>query len=575
MSVPHLLALGSLAAAFGLGGYALERACFRHAPLGHLRALARMVLGVLAWMAGLFGLAALGLLSATSVLAGALLCLACAGLARARFGGAPAGEATGAGFALAAAIFTAPLLVLALRADVSWDASAYHLTLPKHWLAAGGFAPLPLSVYSHWPLATELLYAAAMAVQDYTLAKALHWAFGLATLWALYLGAKQFHRSESGWLAAPLVLANPVFVFELGVAYVDLAYAFFSTAGLLFAVQWRTSETGSRASLWLTGLCCGGLAGLKVTGIVGAAAIALLAVPRIASRLRTGEGAGALRDALALGVPVALLWGWSPALSEQLQAWLWSIGMGREPLDYALLPLRVITSGGPTYDHFAGRIGWQWLGLVPLAVAFGRGALARSALALSALYFVFWAAGSQQMRFLVPLLGPLGLASGVAISELAARSPSPRARRTLVAAAVVAGALLSGYTARLPLERAWQAVREESPDPRSDADRFVATLPTDARLLLLNTNQAFFLEREYLADSFFEASQIADWLARATDAQGVRTLLRGRGVTHVLVARPSRGIEWPAGLTALLADRERLAPRFRSRDGRFELFELR
>jgi hypothetical protein len=601
MSVPHLLALGSLAAAFVLGGYATERLCFRHAPLGHLRWLARVVLGVLLWMAVLFALAAGGALSTASVLAFAAACVTGAGLARAFFGTAGGGEASGAGFALAAALLSSPFLVLALRPEVSWDASSYHLTVPKHWLASGGFAPLPFSVYAHWPLATELLYAAAMALQDHTVAKALHWAFGLATLWTLYLGARTFHRRETGWIAAPLALANPVLLFELGVAYADLAYAFFFSAGLLFALQWRRSGGEGRSSLWLTGLCCGGLAGLKVTGIVGAAALAALAAPRIATRLRAGAARAAGRDLLALGLPVLLLWGpwlaksalltgnpvypllyevfggpdWSPTLSRRLVAWLSSIGMGREPLDYVLLPLRVIVSGGPSYHQFGGRIGGHWLLLVPLAIALGRGPLARGALAASAVYFALWALSSQQMRFLIPLLGPLALASAVAIGELMERLPSARARRAALAAVLAGGTLLYAHTARLPLRSAWQALRQPPADPRSSADRFVATLPPQAKLLVLNTNQGFFLERPYLADSFFEASQIADWLARETRPEGVRARLRERGVTHVLVERRDRGVDWPPALTDLLADRTLLARRFRSADGRFELFELR
>jgi len=601
MSEPHLLALGSLAVAFALGGYAVERLCFRHAPLGDLRWLARVVLGVLLWMAGLFALATSGLLASGSVLAFGAVCVLGAGVARMRFGAAPDAAASGLGFLLAAALLTAPFLVLALRPEVSWDASAYHLTLPRHWLAAGGFSPLPLSVYAHWPLATELLYAAAMAIQDYTVARALHYAFGLATLWALYLGARTLHRGESGWIAAPLALANPVLLFELGVAYVDLAYAFFFAAGLLFGLQWRQSHAASRGSLWLLGLCCGGLAGLKVTGIVGAAAIASLALPQIARRLRRDERRAAGRDLLALGLPVVLLWGpwlaksalltgnpvypalygifggpdWSPALSRELVDWLASIGMGRELLDYALLPLRVIVSGGPDYDHFGGRIGWQWLALIPLAIAFGRAPLARAALAASGIYFAFWSLGSQQMRFLIPLLGPLALASGVAISDGLARLPSLRARRAALAGVLIAGALLYVHTARLPLRNAWQSLQQQPADPRTDADRFVATLPLDAKLLVLNTNQTFFLERAYLADSFFEASQIADWLAGETRAEDVLARLSERGVTHVLVEQRDRGIDWPPGLTALLADHTRLARRFRSADGRFELFELR
>ena len=604
----HLIALGSLASAFGLAGYALERGLLRDAPLGHLRMLARAVLGVLAWMAALFWLTAAGALATTPVLGLAALCVAGAGLARIRFGGASAGEATGVGFVLTAGVFTSPFLLLALRPEVSWDASAYHLTLAKHFLAAGGFEPLPFSVYAHWPLATELLYAAALAIQDYTLAKALHFGFGLATLWALYLGARNFQRAESGWLAAPLTLANPIFLFELGVAYVELAYAFFFAAGLLFMIQWKQCDGASRSALWLAGLCCGGMAGLKGTGIVGAGALALLALPPIIGRLRRGESRAAGGDALALGLPIALLWGpwlaksalatgnplypllygvfggpdWSAALSEQLTGWLRSIGMGRELLDYALLPVRVIVSGGPGYDRFGGQLGLQWLVLLPLALAFVRRPVVGAVLAASGSYFVLWALGSQQVRFLIPLLGPLSLAAAIAWSEAVARLAPARSRRVLLAVGLGCAVLLALHTARLPLERAARTLGELAVDPErrraaasTPADHFVATLPPDAKLLLLNTNQAFFLERAYLADSFFEASQIADWLSDAPDAAAVHARLRERAVTHVLIERRDWGIAWPAGLRALLADRSLLKPRFRSPDGRVEIFELR
>jgi len=611
----HLFALGSLAAAFGLCGTALERAFFREAALDGLRPLARAALGVLAWMVMLFALAAVGALTIRWILGLACASAIAAGLAWARWGGGGPPRATGAGFAGVALALTSPFLVLALRPQVSWDASAYHLSLARRFLAAGGFEPVPLNVYAHWPLATELLFAAAMAIQDYTLAKALHYGFGLATLWALYLGARTFHRRQSGWLAAPLVLANPVLLFELSIAYVDLAYAFFFLCGVLFVARWRSEGGDARRSLCLAGLCAGGLAGLKVTGILGAAAIGCLVLPRIVARLRARDARGGAGLALAFGLPVALLWlpwlvkaavvtgnpvypllygtfggpDWSPALAEQFAGWQRGIGMGRSALDYALLPLRVILSGGPGYDRFAGEIGVQWIVLVPLAIAFHRQPLVRAALAGSGIYFALWSLGSQQMRFLIPVLPPLALAAAIAVDEAVARAADavpglrdPRRRRALELALLAAATGLALHTARRPLTRAFevlprlldqkQALQVEA---RTSADRFVASLPQDARLLLLNTNQGFFLERNYLADSFFEASQIADWLGRARSAGEVHTALRERGVTHVLIEHRDWGIAWPAGLEALLADPDRLARRFRSLDGRFEIFELR
>jgi hypothetical protein len=332
--------------------------------------------------------------------------------------------------------------------------------------------------------------------------------------------------------------------------------------------------------------------------VLGAAVLALLALPR-----------GGRRTALAFGVPCLVLWlpwlahsarltgnpvypflpavfptpDWSPALGEQFARWQRGIGMGRGALDYALLPVRVLTSGGPDYAHFGGRLGLHWLALAPLAAWLGRREpLVRIALAACALYFAAWALGSQQLRFLIPLLPPLAMACAFAVDAAldrlgAERRVAARACAAALAAAIAAFAVHAHYAAA---GSALRALRSDAAARRAAAEEPVfrwanQALPADARVLLLDTNQRFFLERDALADSFFEASQLADWLAGADDADAAAARLRERGVTHVLWdRRRDWGIRWPSGLRALLADGERAPRRWRSADGRVEVFEL-
>jgi hypothetical protein len=96
-------------------------------------------------------------------------------------------------------------------------------------------------------------------------------------------------------------------------------------------------------------------------------------------------------------------------------------------------------------------------------------------------------------------------------------------------------------------------------------------LPPDARLLMINTNGAFHCDRDYLADSFFEASQIALRLGPSTDKDELRRRLLELEITHVLV----RGTNGDAAqlLSDLLRDRNAATPLFRDR--RDVLFELR
>lgn len=605
----HFAAAALLFACFWATGYALERLTLRGArALGPLRGTARWVLGLVAWMATAFALAAAGALGPAAVGAVALAAVAAAALARARLGPAePGGGPRLAAFSAALLVLALPLLVLALAPRLSWDAAVYHLTLPRLYVEAGGFVPVPMNLYSHWPLGTELLFAVALLAKGPLLAKLVHTGLGILALVAVFAGASRLHRPVSGWIAAPLVLANAVVVFEMSAAYVDLAYAFFFTAGVLFVHEARE---GDAAPLWLAGLCAGALVAVKLSGPLGALALFAAALPPRLAALRRGDAAPLRALAPAFGVPVLALglpWvvraalstgnpvypfayglfggpDWSPRLAEAFAAWQRSIGMGRGPLDYLLLPVRVILTHGGGYDRFAGDLGDFWIVLVPVALVGGwRIPLVRTCLGASGAYFALWSLGSQQARFLIPVLPPLALAAAATVVSWAERLPGRAWQRAALAAAGAAalalatpGLLRAARHAEpvLALHRqgAEAALRAGVPPVYRFVDR---ELPEDAVVLLLDTNQTYSLKRAWLADSVFEASQIADWLRDARTPREVRRRLAERGVTHVLRERRDWGIEWPPALLALLRDPALARPRYRSPDGRFELWELR
>jgi hypothetical protein len=605
----HAAALTCLVAALAAPGHALERAWLRGADLDGLRALARVALGIATWMLALFALAALHALRPLPLAGLALGFAACALAAQRRWGGA-APARHGAGFLAVAALACAPFWLRALDYRVAWDAGAYHLTLPERYLAAGGFADLPMNVYAVWPHATELLFALAMEIRDYALATALHTAFGVLSLWAVYLACAAAGRPAAGWLAAPLALANPVLAFELGVAYVDLASAFFFTAGVVFMARALRGPRVDAGALALAGVCGGALAGIKLPGVLGAAAIGALALPRAVALLRAGDTRSCGLLALRYGLPVAALWlpwivrsalltgnpvypflyerfggpDWSAALAQQFASWQRSIGMGRSALDYARLPIRVLLEGGQDYGHFAGRLGPQWIALVPLALALGwREPLVRRALGACGIYAALWALGSQQMRFLIPVLPPLALGCALALDVGFERLAPAAALRALRLCAGAAALAVAWFTVRPHYAEALAALsalrappevrRAAAADPVYPWIR--ATLPPDATLLLLGTNQTFFLERAALADSFFEASQLADWLRGASTPDEVRARLASRGVTHVLRdRRRDFGVAWPPALATLLEDGSRAKRLYRSQDGGVEVFEL-
>jgi hypothetical protein len=512
-------------------------------------------------------------------------------------------------WAVLLALVLVPCLLRAMIPEVMWDAGVYHLTLPKLYIAHGGFRPVEFNVYSNWPLNAELLFAAAMLVKDYVLATLVHFGFGVLILYAIGVCCRSAGHRRSIWLAVFLFLGNRTVLMEMGLAYIDLAYTFFFLAGFVFILRALDDQSGRRTWLLLSGLCCGILAGTKLTGIAGAAAIGALLLPGLVARGRSGLWAEVrtilawfilpvfalfvpwlVKTAWFTGNPVyPFLYGWlggpdwSPALSAQFAAWHKRIGMGHGLVDYLLLPLRVILMGDEGYAHFAGRICWWWVLLIPTAIVFGRKEpLVRRCLAAAGLYFVLWSVSSQQIRFLIPILPLLAIASAVTVYRLLdsvrnVRRRSVFASGCLVLTAIAAVGVNLDNSARaiaflIVLNRQGTDIRQKLIEPIYG---FVDShLPANARVLYLNANHGFFLNREYLADSFFEASQIVDWLRPASNREQVRNLLAARGITHVLIYNKDWGIAYPPAFLELLDDPAQSRVIYRSDDGRLSLAKL-
>jgi hypothetical protein len=500
------------------------------------------------------------------------------------------------------------LLFESLTTYVGWDASVAHLTLPKLYLANGGFRRVPFNVYSYWPLNMQLLYAFAMLIHDYIAAKLLHLMFLALCVVAASRIASRHSSPAGGTLAAMLLLANPVVLEEARFAYIDLGFAFFLLMAFAFALEHL--DTRRTAPLVLAGICCGVVAGTKILGAVAAPCIAVLVVISRATPFTVVEFRRGVRDvSLYVALPAFLLalpwyvrsywytgnplyplfytWfggpEWSTSLTQQFFRWQQSIGMGRQFVDYLLLPFRVILNGGDDYRHFDGRVSPLWILVVPVSLAFARSSpTVRRALAVAGVYFVAWAATSQQSRFLVPIIPLLAIAGGVAIDGLLSRVAFRPVR--LVGIAAVLCMLLVLWSSRAVLADGGRAGRamllrgvSVPGDAKAPVYQFISdNLPSDARLMLLNTNQGFFVDREYIADSFFEASQMnALILEGSGDPSAVSRRLRERGITHVLLSTDDWEIPYPPALWDFLRDRRLADLLYSCPDRTCFLFEVR
>ncbi len=608
--------LGSLFYATG----ALAEVAFRRIEIPALgRFVVRSTLGLIAWTYLLFLFAAVGGLRAPLVLPVAAAVLVAAvgrGLRGAKTGASTwLDERRRAGLpwralARALAVGLLPGLILIaiffhdLSPNIGWDDNVYHLTLPKLYLAHGGFRRIPFNVYSNWPQNVELLFGLALMVQDYVLAKLVH-AYLLFLVVVTVFRICRWQTSRGlAVLATLLVLANQVLLFEAERAYIDIGFAFFFLVAIACAVEHLRSQT--RSPLILSGLSCGALAGTKLSGIAGLGCVLLIVLCQrplrfdkerirlILSSLLLPTVALAVpwlvKSALYTGNPVYPLFyrqlggvEWNATLGQQFMAWQQSMGMGRSLHDYLALPARVILDVGPGYGHFDGYIGRFWVVLVPLSIltaAFARSM--RPYLLSAGAYFVFWALSSQQMRFLIAVLPPLAIAATLALGWIRDKLPR-RAACIGFYAVVLAGAcwalppiLLS--SSRRAFAEAENLLRHGPVDRSAvvpDGYAFInANTPPSSKIMLLNVNHGFFLDREYIADSFFEASQMNSVLSAASSEDDLAARLAGLNLTHLYLSRRSWNIPYPDFLLRFLQNPQHARLAYRCQRGDCLVYQL-
>lgn len=555
---------------------------------GRRTGLLPIAIGVVAWTQLLFVLAVLGFYRPTTL---RVLSMCVAGLGtmtwfatagRPRWD--PVRTCRSIGFALPLVLVSLAVLLGALDPMPGWDDQTYHLTIPAIYLAHGGFVRIPFNVYSNWPLGLELIYGLGLALQDHVGARLLHFDFLILLLVALFRFCVRRHSAWVGLAAASILLANPVVIAEAGVAYVELAIAFFLMMALSLLTEYL--EDHRAQSLGLAGLCFGCISTLKVSGVLFlVCGWTMIVVDGLRSHGRITPTRTIVRAAALLSLPSLVmmvpwiskayfytgnpvypfLWSvfggseWSGLLTDQFTAWQSSIGMGRNWVDYLLLIPRLALLSGPGYGRFDGGLSWIWIFAVPLiAVVPNREA---RALALpAAAYFVVWALSSQQARFLVPIIAPLAGSLAIAVSAV---SKQNNALGKPALFALLALLLASTYPA---LQRAVSvtdsALRKPPdltswvPDPAYTFARL--SLPENARLLL-DTNHGLFFQRPYVADSFFEASQVSEFMAGARSLDEIEVRIRTLNVTHI-VRGPIERARLPALLREFAGDPLRCTP---------------
>jgi len=457
-------------------------------------------------------------------------------------------------------------LLLVLTPEIGKDALIYHLAVPKLYLRHHGFYFIHGNIFSNYPLHSEMLYVIGLFLQGDTLAKGIHFAVLLCVL----LGMYQFIRHTMNENAFP-VISMVVFytiphVFVTShMAYIDLFVTFYSLAAVFAFINWfDRSERG-----WL--ILCGTFSGLAAAAKYTSLLLPLLGCLGIlwASHYHRTEFRKVVHTlflytsvVICVGIPFYLKnWfmtgnpiypffyeifggrGWEPEQARSYSLFVQNLGIGREFIDYILLPWNISFRAKMNSLQFDGLLGPIFILTLPFLVGIRKLSIQMKFIAVYCIAtFMFWASTAQQIRYLIPVFPFLAIMTGYILTYYKRK---PILFGILIF--LIAGSLVFNiyHITRdfLKIKPAGVVVGLESREaflsrmlPSYGMFQFAnENLPRDSRIFLIYMkNWIFLCNHGCYSDSMFESYTIRKILAVSPTPEAVFRELKERRFTHIL-----------------------------------------
>ena len=363
----------------------------------------------------------------------------------------------GAGIFLAAI----PLLALPLYPPTAFDSTMYFLASAKIYVQNHQIVFTP---YLRLPLLTqlnEMLFVLALLLSDDVTAQAIQMMMLVIVVLAVFAFGRRYFSKETAWWSTAILLTSPMVLFAGVFAYVDVSLLMFGTLAAYGFWNWL----GSRARGWLllSGAFCGFAASTKYPGLFFPFVFGLVTL-YIAIRERKYSipfqlvavtvglaGPWYVRNFYYTGNPVfpflPQVFGytfWSAEDVAKIVAVMRGIGFGRSPRALLLLPWHLAFRQDVFYGAFTlTKIYFFALPLV--AVFMVKDARVRRLAGLALAFTLFWFFSDQELRYLLPALPMMTVATAASLDRLLRAVPFVRdwSRHWMVTAAISV-ALVSG-----------------------------------------------------------------------------------------------------------------------------------
>lgn len=165
-------------------------------------------------------------------------------------------------------VFLCAEFIMNITPPISRDALIHHLAVPKLWLKHGGIYEIPWAEYSYYPMYINLIYLVCLYFNNDIAPKFIHFGFGLATGWLIYLYLKQKLLRNWGLLGMVIFITTPIVVWLSTSAYIDLGMTFFTTGSVLAFIKWRDSDYIRFKWFLISSFCMGIAIGSKYNALI-------------------------------------------------------------------------------------------------------------------------------------------------------------------------------------------------------------------------------------------------------------------------------------------------------------------
>ncbi len=467
--------------------------------------------------------------------------------------------------ALAFAILAAFLIQdipFVVAPEASTDSLAYHLLIPKMYLAAGKVYHLTLFVEAYYPSLVEYNYLPLLRLFDEIVCKCWHFWIGIAVLILLAQIVRKAAPRSNSLLGPALFVSMPVAAIHIGWAWNDFLYTLFVLLALFYLMQHHMTapEQRSKNDFLLCGIMVGLASWTKYTFVI-----------------------------LFLAMLLLMLWGSRKWKWDRRQYWLFFLGIGLVAPFWLFQNWKF--TDNPTYPflnrifqspdwtetadrHFHNALrrweiqSWHWTtfftfpihitltprlvdvhtGILPLVFiplllrkSSSRGISLLKGYVVASL--LVWLVIQTETRSILSTLAVLFAVASVALQEIEwSRTWHATAVMTLIGAATASNLFFTLLTTHYLFSPVQYLLGKENKSQylmrTADSQpsyHYLNTQPGVERVLLVGLHGPYYLNRPFFFSSFSDPP-IAEVLTHeANTPEEIRQKIRRLGITHIVL----------------------------------------